>query len=167
MQMNERTVRRVFADVVNRGDFSLIDELYTSDVRDHDPFPGAPAGRDGVRYTLGHLRKMYPDIHVAINALTCHDDRVTLLLTWTGTFEGTLDAARSGRRVNYDGIVVFRLENGRIAERWARLDVSRMLRQLQVDKVHVQASGLPLALEDSDTSTMRALGALLEMPAER
>ncbi|MGW2640755.1 hypothetical protein ACWC21_28115, partial [Streptomyces sp. NPDC001348] len=35
-ERNKATIRRVFAEFVNQGDFSVVDELYRPDIVDHE-----------------------------------------------------------------------------------------------------------------------------------
>jgi predicted ester cyclase len=120
---NEQLCRRVFDDIVNGRDLDLIDELYQPDVVDHDPVPGAPPGRPGVRYSIGSLQAAFPDLHVRVDAASAHADKVVVHNTWTGTQDGRLvGLPPTGRRVSNAGIVIFRVRDGRIAERWAMVD---------------------------------------------
>jgi len=162
-ETNEAVIRRVYAEIVNHGQFDLIDELYRPDVVDHDPFPGAPDGREGVRFTLGRLRQMYSDVEVTIEHLTAHDDKVTLRSTMRGTFaRGLRGTPSTDRRVEYDAVVVFRLKDGLIAERWATLTIDRLLDQLGVDAADVRSSRIEVDVSgDKSTSMLRALGELL------
>lgn len=132
-QQNMRTIRRVFDEFVNRGDFSVVDEIYRPDVVDHHPLPGAPEGLEGVRHTIEGLRKGFPDLHVTIEAMSAHADHVVIHNTWRGTHLGDFLGLRpTGKRVTSKGIVVWRLDGGRIAERWGIGVDTGMLAQLGV-----------------------------------
>lgn len=120
-ERNKATIRRVFAEFVNRGDFSLVDELYRPDVVDHEGLPGAPQGAEGVKYTIAGLREAFPDFHVTIEDISAHDDLVVIHNTWRGTHLGDLlGVAPTGRAFLSVGVVIWRFdEEGRIAERWS------------------------------------------------
>lgn len=116
---NKRTIRRVFEELVNEGAYSLVDEVYRPDMVDHQALPGAPAGTDGVRYTISGLRKGFPDVKVTIEEMSAHGDFVVVHNTWSGTHLGDfLGIAPTGRSVRFSGVVVWRLQDGLIAERW-------------------------------------------------
>jgi steroid delta-isomerase-like uncharacterized protein len=120
---NEHVVRRVFEDVVNGRDLDLVYELYTADMVDHDALPGAPAGVEGVRHTLAGLIAAFPDLEITVEDVSSHGDMVVVHNTWKGTRSGKLlGLPASGTRAEYSGIAIFRLEHGRIAERWAMVD---------------------------------------------
>ncbi|MGW0991814.1 ester cyclase [Streptomyces sp. NPDC002520] len=131
-ERNKATIRRVFAEFVNQGDFSLVDELYRPDVVDHEGLPGAPEGAEGVKYTIAGLREAFPDFHVTIEDISAHDDMVVIHNTWRGTHLGDLlGIAPTGRKFLSVGIVIWRFdEEGRIAERWAHGVASNMFAAL-------------------------------------
>jgi len=117
---NLEIVRSVYDGFVNKGDTTVCDRHYRTDVVDHQGLPGAPDGIDGVKYTIAGLRAAFPDLHVSIDASSAHDDYVVIHCTWRGTFLGTLlGVAPTGAPVEFRGVVVWRLEAGRMAERWA------------------------------------------------
>lgn len=63
----------------------------------------------------------FPDTHHIIHDLIAEGDRVVARVSAAGVHAGSLDGEEpSGRRIHNDAIVVYRLENGRIAERWSR-----------------------------------------------
>ena len=74
----------------------------------------------------------FPDAHHAIDDLVAEGDRVVLRTTARAThlgfFEG-IDA--TGRGVEFTGLVVYRIENGRIAESWGEIDFLRLMRDLR------------------------------------
>jgi predicted ester cyclase len=131
-ERNKATIRRVFAEFVNQGDASIVDELYRSDIVDHAGLPGAPEGAEGVKYTIASLREAFPDFHVTIEDISAHDDTVVIHNTWRGTHRGELlGIAPTGRSFLSVGIVIWRFdEEGRIAERWEHNVASNMFAAL-------------------------------------
>ncbi|MEY9939105.1 ester cyclase [Streptacidiphilus sp. MAP5-3] len=131
-ERNKATIRRVFAEFVNQGDFSLVDEVYRPDIVDHAGLPGAPEGTEGVKYTIAGLREAFPDFHVTIEDISAHDDMVVIHNTWRGTHQGELlGMAPTGRSFLSVGIVLWRFdEEGRIAERWEHGVASNMFAAL-------------------------------------
>lgn len=130
-ERNKAVIRRVFDEFVNRGDFSVVDEVYRTDVVDHQPLPGAPKGLPGVKYTIAGLRGGFPDLHVTIEDMSAHADHVVIHNTWRGTHLGEfLGMPPTGRVVEFTGVVVWRLAGGLIAERWGIGVESNMLAEL-------------------------------------
>jgi predicted ester cyclase len=129
-EANKAVVRRVFEEVVNQGRLDVIDEIYSPEVVDHDPLPGAPPGIDGIRYSIGGLRTAFPDFHVTIEAMSAHHDKVVVHNTWRGTQRGRLfGVGGKGRQICSTGIVIWRLVEGRIVERWAMAELAADVRE--------------------------------------
>jgi predicted ester cyclase len=91
---------------------------FAADFVDHgaDVPPGLPPGPEGAMRYVGRALQRFPDMHVTIEDMIAEDDRVVVRNHWTGT------DAQSGQRVQFRGIVIWRLAAGRIAERWAYLE---------------------------------------------
>lgn len=147
-EANKAIIRRVFDEFVNQGDFSILDEIYRDDIIDHQPLPGAPDGLEGVKYTIAGLRGGFPDLKVTIEDMSAHADHVVIHNTWRGTHEGEfLGLAPTGKRIDSKGVVIWRLEEGRIAERWGIGVDSNMLVQLGVGKMGPRPKGRVRAVD--------------------
>ena len=113
-ERNKATIRRVFDAFVNQGDFSVVDEIYSPDMIDHQPLPGAPEGLEGVSYTIAGLREGFPDLHVTIEDMSAHGDHVVIHNTWRGTHLGELPRHAAHRpAIDFTGIVMWRLTGRR------------------------------------------------------
>lgn len=49
IEQNKSLIRKYFEQVWNRGDLAFIDENLASGFVSHDPVPGQPSGREGIR----------------------------------------------------------------------------------------------------------------------
>jgi predicted SnoaL-like aldol condensation-catalyzing enzyme len=107
--MDYKEIARSYFVRVTSGDFDAVDELMTPDFVDHDAPPGTPAGPEAAKAFAGAMISHHPDLTVAIEDIFGEDDRVALRVRW--------NAEQTGY-VQY-GIVVFRFEGDRIAERWS------------------------------------------------
>jgi predicted ester cyclase len=77
------------------------------------------------------FRAAFPDWHSRVELLIGEDDLVVELFTASGVQHGEMmGSAADGRTVVLRGIQIFRLRDGVIVERWARLDELGLLRQL-------------------------------------
>ena len=110
-------VRRHFEDFVNRRNLDVADVNFTPDFVDNgaDVPPGMPPGPSGAKQYVGSALERFPDMHVAIEDIIAEDDKVVVRNTWTGT-----DRV-SGKRIRFSGIVIWRIKDGKLAERWAYL----------------------------------------------
>ena len=114
---NKEAVARVLLEVVAHQRLDLIDDLYRPDVVDHDPLPGAPPGRDGVRYTITKVHQLVPDYRVEIVELTAVEDLV--IARCHVAVRRLRPVATPGQGRYAEVTTVWRLVDGRIAERWA------------------------------------------------
>jgi predicted ester cyclase len=128
-ERNKATARRVFDEIVNRGEMDLIEEIYAPDVIDHDPLPGAPEGVEGIRYSIGGMRSAMPDLTVTVEDISAHGDTVVVHNTWRGTQRGLIGFAGRNRDMCSTGIVIFTFQNGQIVERWAMTNLSKKMRR--------------------------------------
>jgi steroid delta-isomerase-like uncharacterized protein len=95
-------------------------DLVAPDFIDHDPLPGQPAGVEGAEYVVSTMHGAHPDLRFTIDDLVAEGDRVTIRWTLRGTNTGPmLGRPPTGQPVELAAIVIFRIEDGKIAERWA------------------------------------------------
>lgn len=115
-----------------QGDLDVIDEVVADDYENHNPIvPDSPPGPDGFKQNVAALRDAFPDIDWTIEDVIADADRVAFRAVGRGTHEGPLlGIEATGRETTLEGIVIFRITDGQVAERWAQFDTFGMLRQL-------------------------------------
>lgn len=117
---NKELVRHVFEDVIPAGDAVAMRALFREGFLDHDPLPGQPAGADGAAYVVRTMHGAHPDLRFTIDDLVAEADRVVISWTLRGTNTGPmLGRPPTGEAVELSAIAIFRIDGGRIAERWA------------------------------------------------
>lgn len=120
LDANKDLIRRVFEEVIPAGDPAAMRDFMAPDFLDHDPLPGQPAGAAGGEYVVSTMHTAHPDLRFTIDDLVAEGDRVTIRWTLRGTNTGPLfGRPPSGRPVELAAIVIFRIADARIAERWA------------------------------------------------
>ena len=118
-------IRNHFEEFVNRKNLRIGEVNFAPEFIDHGPDvpPGMPPGPAGAIQYVGAALKKLPDLRVVIEDMIAEDDRVVVRNHWTGT-----DAA-SGQRLEFSGIVNWRIANRRIVERWAYLESPHPVRR--------------------------------------
>jgi steroid delta-isomerase-like uncharacterized protein len=124
-------MRRNIVELFATGDESLIPELYWPDVVDHNPVPGQRPGHDGLRDVLATFHHAFPDQEMELHRTLADGDHGVDVWTFRATHTGELDGIpATGRRVEFSGIDVARVVDGRIKEIWHVEDIASMWRQL-------------------------------------
>lgn len=122
LEENKAMVCRLFEEVFPAGDPTAVRDLVAPTIIDHDPMPGQPAGVEGIEYVVSTLHTAHPDLRITVDDLVAEADRVAIRWTLRGTNTGPMfGQPPSGDLVEMTAIVIFRIEGGKIAERWARL----------------------------------------------
>ena len=117
---NKALIRHVFEELIPAGDPAAMRAVMAPDFLDHDPLPGQPAGAAGGEYVVTTMHTAQPDLRFTIDDLVAEGDRVTIRWRLHGTNTGPmLGRAPTGKPVELAAIVIFRIADGRIAERWA------------------------------------------------
>jgi predicted SnoaL-like aldol condensation-catalyzing enzyme len=111
-------IRNHFEKFVNQKNLGIGEVNFAPEFVDHgaDVPPGLPPGRAGAMQYVGAALKKVPDLRVTIEDMIAEDDRVVVRNRWIGT-----DAA-SKQRLEFSGIVIWRIANRQILERWAYLE---------------------------------------------
>ncbi|MGW5179113.1 ester cyclase [Streptomyces sp. NPDC004082] len=131
IEQNKKTVTDFIEALFTKGDLGAVDVWLAEDFVDHDPPFGGPADREGMRAAGAMFRAAFPDWHSDTGLLIGEGDLVVEQFTASGTQRGEiLGVASTGRTLSLPGINIFRLRDGRVVERWGRLDELGLLRGL-------------------------------------
>lgn len=133
-EKNKATCRRFIQQTFNEGDLSSIWDFISPDAIHHElDSEFIPMGRSPERYAemIDLYRIAFPDLRVEIQAQVAESDRVVTCLRVRGTQAGPLmGIGVSGKAVDFTGIRVDRLAEGKIAESWFHWDALGMLQQI-------------------------------------
>jgi steroid delta-isomerase-like uncharacterized protein len=136
MTITTTSTKDIVSDYIDRlftkGDADAADELISPDFINHDPPFGQSADRDGMRAAQAIIRASFPDWHSTPFLYIAEDDLVVEAFVASGTHTGAamMGVEPSGRELTLQGINIFRLRNGRIIERWGRVDEAGFQAQL-------------------------------------
>ncbi|GGA58744.1 hypothetical protein GCM10011507_07650 [Edaphobacter acidisoli] len=133
MQDNATIVRRFTEEVITQGDMDLASQFVWEDVVEQVPFPGQGPGLEGLKDVLRGMRGAFPDLVFAIQEQVSEGDKVVSRFEWTGTHRGTfLGVPATGRSVRVWGMVIDRLEKGRIKDTRIIMDIFGLMMQMGV-----------------------------------
>ena len=126
-------INRFYDEGWNANNLDVYDELVTEDFVDHQAIPGLPPGREGFKMLNSMFRSAMPDVWVTVDDIITDGDKVAARWTSTGTHQGDLfGIPPTGNAVKITATVVYRTENGRLAEGWINRDDVGLMRQLGV-----------------------------------
>ena len=111
-------IRNHFEEFVNRKNVQIGNVNFGAEFVDHgaDVPPGiAPGPAGAIEYVSGALHR-FPDLHVEIEDMIAEDDKVVVRNHWSAT------DSKTGKKIEFRGIVIWRILNGKIVERWAHLE---------------------------------------------
>ncbi len=125
-------VRRQIEDLWGRSDATLIPEMYADDIVDHNMLPGQTPGHAGLREVIETFSTAFPDIRMTLHGVLADGDMAVDFWTLRATHLGPLgDIPPTGRRVEFSGIDVVKVRDGKISEIWHVEEMARMLDQLK------------------------------------
>ena len=111
-------IRNHFEEFVNKKNVQIGNINLAANFVDHgaDVPPGMSPGPAGaIQYVSGALKK-FPDLYVQIEDMIAEDDKVVVRNHWTAT------DGETGKKVEFRGIVIWRIAKRKIVERWAYLE---------------------------------------------
>ena len=133
-ERNKALIRRWFEEVWNQGRGEAIDELLADDVVIHGLVDGAGnpvKGVQGFRDFHTQFRGAFPDIYVSVEDTIAEGDLVVARCSVSGRHSGDhLGFTATNAPVQFEGVAITRIENGKIVEAWNHFDFLQMNRQL-------------------------------------
>ena len=133
MQEISRIVRGFIEEVLNQGRIDATGQFFWEDMVEQVPFPGQGLGLEGLKDVLRGMRDAFPDMHWRIEEQLSDADRVLTRFEWTGTHSGAfLGVPATGRPIRVWGMVIDRVQAGRIKESRLIMDTLGLMVQLGV-----------------------------------
>jgi predicted ester cyclase len=132
LDANKRLVRS-FVAAWNDRDFDRFDTLMGDQAVLAVGGQTIPCNPPGTRAVAREWTTAFPDWRFELRAVIAEDDLVVAHMPYSGTFtKPILGVAPTGRFARVDEMVIFRIEDGIVAEAWEVYDECGMWRQLGV-----------------------------------
>ena len=118
-------------EVWNKGNLSLFDEILSPEIvlhhNDSEDFIGIEANKEWVSST----RTGFPDFNVTFDEIIIKGEYLVVRWTASGTNTGPfLSLPPTGKKVNFSGIIITHVVDGKAIESWQYYNVAEMLTQL-------------------------------------
>jgi steroid delta-isomerase-like uncharacterized protein len=125
---NERVVEAFLQDVINEHNGDHAANYLNPDMQWYGGTVGTVTGSANVAGLFAGVVAAFPDAHVTIDDIFGQGDQVVVRVVVSGTQEGAiLGIPASGRHVQWDGVDVYRLSDGKISNIWAGDDWTAIL----------------------------------------
>ncbi len=153
---NVSVIRRWFEEVWNRGREEAIDELFDEEGLAHGlaDEAGSPLrGPTGFKPFFRRFREAFPEVEVSVEDTVSEGDKVAARCTVRGRHRGdTLGFKATDSPVEFEGICIVRIRDGKIVEAWNNFDFMSMFQQLGALRLDAgpSASGQDDALPSLD-----------------
>lgn len=131
---NTELIDRIWEEAVENGEMGVVEEAVTSDYVLHTPAAPEPIqGPDGFKQYKRTLRAAFPDLSVTIEDRVVGEETVVDYYRMRGTHEGEFNGiAPTGTEIEFTGIIIHYLEDGKLAENVAEFNVLDLMEQLGV-----------------------------------
>ena len=131
---NKALMRCWFEEVWNKGRVEAIPEMFADEGIAHglSDDPASPLrGPAGFLPFHAQFREAFPNIEVVVEDQIAEGDRVATRCSVRGKHAGdSLGFAATGSPVEFTGITITRIKDGKIVEAWNNFDFMKMYKQL-------------------------------------
>jgi steroid delta-isomerase-like uncharacterized protein len=131
---NKALIRHWFAEVWNKGRAEAIAEMLAEEAVVHglsDDAAKPLRGPGGFRPFHTQFREAFPDIEVVVEDQIAEGDMVATRCSVRGKHGGdSLGFAATKIPVDFTGVAITRIKDGKIVEAWNNFDFMRMYQQL-------------------------------------
>lgn len=126
-------VQRYYGEVILKGNFVVLEEVVAKEIVAHGPgFPDLK-GYAAFLHSVQSFRTAFPDVQGTLEDVRAEGDRVGVRWTEQGTHQGEYAGiAATGKAMQWTGISIYRLAEGKVVEMWVQMDHLGLWRQLGV-----------------------------------
>jgi len=134
MSENNALIHRWFDEVWNQGRTDAIDEMFAEDGIAHglsDDSGNPLRGPTGFKGFHAKFREAFPDIVVTVEDTVSEGDKIAARCSVRGKHSGdSLGFAATNAPVEFTGIAIVRVKDGKIVEAWNNFDFMTLYKQL-------------------------------------
>ena len=128
-ERNKAVVRAYLGEIAQHGNIVARERYFTPTTT----FNGdSNLGRQFAR--IAEFRRAFPDLEMTIEQQIAEGPWVATRVTYRGTHSGEFGGIPAkGRRIEYAGTAMDRLENGKVVEMWHTVNMHLLMRQIASD----------------------------------
>jgi steroid delta-isomerase-like uncharacterized protein len=131
-----KTIVHRYQEIYNSNDLDRLTEVVSEDLLTPHIMPGIPHGLEGAKVAHRLMLAGFPDYETVIEDMIAEGDKVAARIKMIGTHTGEfMGIPATEKRVEFTGIYIARIANGKIVEHWGEEDGVSLLQQLGVLKM--------------------------------
>lgn len=131
LEANKAHMRRYVEVLLNQRDFSQYDELASRDWKAHRN-GRVISGYDGFQRQMDMLHGAFAGLRFEIADMVADADKVAVLFRAPGTHTGEFAGIQpTGREVVWEGVILYRLAEGKVVETWAYWNDAELVAELR------------------------------------
>lgn len=139
LEKNKAIIRSLY-EAANKQNIALLVQFTAPDYVDHDLQLRGP---EDVKQFETMFFKSFPDLHVTIEDITAEGDKVWVRVKYEGTHKGEYRGiAPTGKKFTMTAVSIYRIVEGKVAERESVFDALDFYKQLGVIKYTEKAKKL-------------------------
>lgn len=131
-----------FEEVWNQGNENAIEEMFADDGIAHglnDAEGNSVRGVEGFKVLHRAFLSAYPDMKITVEDTVCEGDKIAARCTVNATHTGKgLGVLPSDQPVEFTGLTIVRIKDGKIAEAWNEFDFMKMYSQVGALTLNLQ-----------------------------
>jgi steroid delta-isomerase-like uncharacterized protein len=132
--VSEPTLRQTYRAIiaaVAAADNDALEHLIAEDIVDHNPVPGQPPGRAGIKYWVTMMHDAFADLTGVVEDSVVEGDKMAARVTWHGTHRGDfIGIPGTGAPIDLQSVQILQFRDGLASQWWGTADVFGVLRQV-------------------------------------
>jgi steroid delta-isomerase-like uncharacterized protein len=129
--MTNKAIARKMTEAFNKLDLAMIDEVLSQKFVSHIAESGRTLTREEYIAGVKGGAESFEGLHSTIDDMVAEGDKVAIRFTNRGKHtKEFMGLAPTGKKIEFKGMTIRRIENGKVAEEWLCNDVFTLFRQL-------------------------------------
>lgn len=128
---NKRVIRRLYSEVMGKGNMAVADEIFAPDYVDHMPIMETP-DRSGLLKSVDAARRAFPDVKPGIIAEVAEGDWVAIAVFADGGSQKSeyMGIPPTGKRVTWTETHFWKVTDGKIKEHYGNVSMFEIHKML-------------------------------------
>jgi predicted ester cyclase len=133
IEENKAVARRFMDEIVDKGHLSVMDEMFDENFINHYTTPDITPDMAGLKQLFKGIHDSFSDINYVTDDIIAEDDKVVIRITFNATSTGEFRGAPvASGKIKMTSIIILRIVNGKIIERWGNADELGLSMQLGI-----------------------------------